>query len=223
MLRIEGLEVVRDRFRIRVESLVSGNVTVLLGRNGAGKTTLLKAVAGFIKPLRGVIMLDGRDITYAPPDRRGVGYMPQEPVKLPFKPRQAVDYFAKLFNADSQPLIERMNIQHLLRKNTLSLGENQVLTLAVLMLRRPRLLLLDEPTSNLDFLNRLNFWRIVKSLDTPMLYVTHDPLEAAVIADEIYLIEDGVVKGPHQNNLKHRSAQLIEELNIYKQLGTTHT
>jgi len=220
MLKVEGLEVVRGRFRLRVDRLLSSRVTVLLGRNGSGKSTFLKTVAGFIKPARGLILLDGRDITNVPAYKRQIGYISQEPIKLPFKPRQAIQYFAELFHIDSRQVIDKMRLEETLKKEKLSLGESQIIALAVLIMRGPRLLLLDEPTAGLDFLNRLNFWDIIKSLDIPMVYVTHDPIEASIIADDIYYIEDGVISGPFKNKLKHKATQYVMDLNIYLQLNT---
>ncbi|GBC68633.1 Sulfate/thiosulfate import ATP-binding protein CysA [archaeon HR01] len=219
MLVVEGLEVERRGLKLKVDRLVSSRVTVILGRNGSGKTTLLRTIAGYIKPRRGVITLNGRDITNLPPAERGVGYMPQHPVRLPFKPRDAIQYFAKVFKVNPEPVIDKMCLEPILRKERLSGGEGQILALAILLLRGAGLLLLDEPTTGLDFPNSVNFWNLVKSLNIPMVYVTHSPVEAASVGDEIYLVENGILKGPFENKLRNRIEEMVEELNLYKKMA----
>jgi len=216
LLVVEGLEVERTGFRINVERFVSSKITIILGCNGTGKTTLLKTIAGFIKPRKGVIHLNGRDITNLPPSERRIGYMPQQPIKLPYKPRDAIHYLAKIFRADPQPVIEKMRLEQILRKEKLSTGEAQILALSILLLRKTELLLLDEPTSSLDFPNSVNFWSLIRSLNIPMVYVTHNPVEAAAVGDEVYVIEDGVLRGPFENKLRSKAEELVETLNLYK-------
>lgn len=220
MLVVEGLEVERKGFRLKVEKLVSTRITIILGRNGTGKTTLLRTIAGFIKPRKGVITLNGRDITNLPPAERRVGYMPQQPVKLPYKPKDTINYFAKIFNADPQPVIEKLCLEPVLRKEKLSAGEAQLLTLAILLLRGAEVMLLDEPTTSIDFPNSVNFWNLVRSLKIPMVYVTHNPVEAAVVGDEIYLVEDGVFRGPFENKLREKVEEVVENLNLYKKIAS---
>ncbi|MEM1949669.1 MAG: ABC transporter ATP-binding protein [Nitrososphaerota archaeon] len=218
MLEVRGLEVRRGVFRLVLDELrVVGRVG-LLGRNGTGKSTLLRCLAGFIKPTKGRILLDGNDITNTPPSLRGVGYLPQEQVRLPLKPGDAIKYFERRFGVSGAEVVDRLGMASLLRKPALSLGENQIVNLAIVMMKNPRLLLLDEPTANLDFLNKITFWKVLENLRIPLLYVSHDPLEASLIGESIYLIEEGRVKGPYLNPLKPKAVEMLEELNLYKKL-----
>ncbi|MCS7129413.1 MAG: ATP-binding cassette domain-containing protein [Candidatus Caldarchaeum sp.] len=216
MFEAEGLVVERGGFRISVDRLRVDDRVVLLGRNGSGKTTLLKCFAGFIRPSKGRLLLNGEEITNLSPSMRRIGYIPQEPVRLPLKPSQVVEFFARKFSANGLEILNKLGISYILDKEALSQGESQIVNLAVVMMRRPELLLLDEPTANLDYLNQVGFWRVLRTLPTPMVYVTHDPLEASLIADHIYLVEDGSVRGPYSNPLRERAELLVEDFNLYK-------
>lgn len=218
MLEVHGLMVRRGGLRLRVDHLKVGERGVLLGRNGSGKSTLLRCLAGFIKPSKGTILLDGRDITNLHPSLRSIGYIPQEPVRLPLKPADAIKYFEEKFGVDGSEIVERLGMGGLLHKSSLSTGESQIINLAIVLMRGPRLLLLDEPTANLDFLNKVNYWRILKDLSTPMVYVTHDPIEAAVVGDMIYIMDNGYVQGPHQNPLGLKVEDLLEDFNLYRRM-----
>ncbi|MEM4417438.1 MAG: hypothetical protein QXD32_05210, partial [Nitrososphaerota archaeon] len=65
----------------------------------------------------------------------------------------------------------------------------------------------------------VNFWNLVRSLNIPMVYVTHSPVEAAFVGDEIYLVENGILKGPFENKLRNRIEEMVEELNLYKKMA----
>ncbi len=221
MLEAYGLEVRRGAFKVVVEDLKVEGSTVLLGRNGSGKSTLLRCLAGFIKPVKGRITLDGQDITNTPPSMRKIGYMPQEPVKVPLNPSKTIEYFGKRFGTEVTDVVDRMGLASILSKRAASLGEGQLINLAVLLMRKPRVLLLDEPTGNLDFLNKMMFWQALKNLSIPMIYVTHDPLEASVVGESIYLIDEGVVKGPFPNMLRSRALDAVNTFNLYAWLGKT--
>jgi len=205
----------RGNFRLRVNHLHATGRIVLLGRNGSGKSTLLKCVAGFIKPIKGVIRLDGEEITYLPPDKRGVGYLPQDTFRLPLTPSKALSYFSKIFRIDAASLETELSLTNLLEKESLSTGESQIINLSIILLKKPKLLLLDEPTSSLDYVNRRLFWGFIQKLKKPMLYVTHDPLEAAVVGEEYYLLEDGGTYGPFENRLKDEIDDVISLLDPY--------
>ncbi len=192
---------------------------VILGRNGSGKSTLLQAIAGFIKPVRGTISVDGVDVTRLPPRRRSIGYIPQEPVRLPLTPGRALEYFSSMYGRDYKPLLDDLGVGYLVEKKRVSVGEGQLLALVLVMLKEPAVLLLDEPVSSLDYLNKLSFWKALKRLRKPALVVTHDPLEAAYIADVLYVIKDGRVLGPYENNLREASREALQTFNLYERLG----
>lgn len=220
MLKLMDLEVRRRNFTVSVDRLELDGSSVLLGRNGSGKSTLLRCVAGFIKPSKGRIIIDGLDVTDTPPAMRGIGYMPQEQVKLPLKPSKALEYFAKKFNVAASTILKESGLDYILEKEALSVGESQIMNVAIILMRRPKLLLLDEPTSNFDFINKITFCRFLKKLSIPMVYVTHDPIEASLIADRIYLMENGLVKKSYTNPLRDKAEKVLEEFNLYRLLDS---
>jgi len=221
VLTVRDVEIRRGRFRLYVERLEVGSHVVILGRNGSGKSTLLQTIAGFIKPVKGTIAVDGVEVTGLPPRLRNLGYIPQEPVRLPMTPQEALEYFGKVFGRDYRPLLEELGVAHLLGKRKISVGEGQLLALALVMLKDPAALLLDEPVGSLDYPNKLSFWTVLKKLRKPALIVTHDPLEAAYIADVLYVIEDGRVWGPHPNTMRELSMEALQNFNLYEKLGAT--
>ncbi len=222
MLEAYDLEVRRGSFKVRVEGLRVDGVVVLLGRNGSGKSTILRCLAGFIKPVKGRIILDGQEITNTPPSMRKIGYMPQEPVKIPLNPSKTIEYFGERFGTDGADVVDKMGLADVLGKEAVSPGESQIINLAVLMMRKPRVLLLDEPAGNLDFLNKIRFWQVLKNLSIPMVYVTHDPIEASVVGETIYFLHEGLIKGPFPNTLKTKALDTIDVLNLYTWLEKTH-
>jgi molybdate/tungstate transport system ATP-binding protein len=202
MLEVVDFEVRAYGIEIRVDELRVLGRTVLLGRNGSGKTTLMRAVMGFLRPERGRVLVDGKDVTDLPPERRPMGYVPQRQVVLPMRPIEQLEYFARLHNVDWRPVAEKLGLLEALGKEGLSGGERQLLNLATVLLRGPRVLVLDEPASHLDFPNKLLVLRALRSINVPTLYVTHDPLEAFLVADEIAVLKDGRLVGPEENRMR---------------------
>ncbi len=201
-VRAYGIEIEVDELR------VSGKVA-LLGRNGSGKTTLIRAIMGFLRPEKGRVLVDRKDVTELPPERRPMGYVPQKQVALPMRPIEQLEHFARLHNTDWRPVAEQLGLRDLLGKEGLSGGERQLLNVASVLLRRPRVLLLDEPTSHLDFPNKLLVLRAVRFIGIPVVYVTHDPLEALLVADEIVLLKNGRLEGPKENGMREWAEESI--------------
>src|SRR5690348_6081473 len=139
-------------------SAPTGQVVCLMGRNGVGKTTLLKTIMGLIKAKTGKITFDGKDITNAAPHIRaqaGIGYVPQgrgifphltvyENLLMGFEaaPRQKISLDAVNEMYDMFPIIKTMQKRV---AGTLSGGQQQQLAIARVLVRRPRMLVLDEP------------------------------------------------------------------------------
>ncbi len=220
MLEIRNLVIVRGSWRLEIELLRVRSKTVLLGRNGAGKSTLLKAIMGLIRPAEGKIVVNGRDISDLAVEDRPLGYIPQGVVRLAMTPRDQLEYFSKLHGTDYKPLISKLGLEDLLRKRNLSVGESQLLAIATVLLKNPEALLMDEPCANLDWLNKKLVLNLVKSLETPILYVTHDPLEALLIADEIALLEDGRLRGVYPNEWREKVRRDFELYDLYERLKT---
>lgn len=219
MLEVVDLTVRAYDVEVRVGELRVSGRTALLGRNGSGKTTLVRAITGFLRPERGRVLVDGTDVTHLPPERRPIGYVPQAQVVLPLRPRDQLEYFAALHGTDWRPVAERLGVLGLLRKEGLSGGERQLLNVATVLLRRPRVLILDEPTQFLDFPNRLLVLRALMSIDVPMLFVTHDPMEALLLADEVVVLRDGRLEGPVRNELREWAEGSMERMaEVYAEL-----
>jgi molybdate transport system ATP-binding protein len=191
-------------FRLELALSLGRETFALVGPSGAGKTTVLRAVAGLARPERGRIVLDGdvlfdseTGVTLQPEDRR-VGFVFQEYALFPHMTvAQNVAYGAR--NGTGE-LLERFRISHLAKAKPgeLSGGERQRVGLARALAREPGVLLLDEPLSALDphtrAALRLELKDLLDELDLPVLLVTHDFHDAAVLADRVAALDEGRVR-----------------------------
>jgi len=201
MIRIENLYKEWRDFSLKDINLEikKGEYFVLLGPTGAGKTLLLEMIAGFYTPERGRIWIDGRDVTYLPPEKRRIGFIYQDYSLFPhLTVRQNVEFGLKPSNPErSKEIMERLGISHLADRypKTLSGGEQQKVAIARAIAINPSLLLLDEPLSSLDprtkdYL-RGELKRIKQEFGITMVHVTHDHAEAILLADRIAVMMDG--------------------------------
>ncbi|MCS7145507.1 MAG: ATP-binding cassette domain-containing protein [Nitrososphaerota archaeon] len=218
VLEVRDLVVSKGGFRLEIKYLQVTRKTVLLGRNGAGKSTLLRCLMGFIRQVSGLILVEGRDISQLPPEERPLGYIPQRVVKLPLAPKQQLEFFSRLHCGDYRPLVSKLGLSSLVDKKNLSLGEAQLLTIATTLLKNPSALLMDEPCANLDWPTKRLVLETVRNIDVPVLYVTHDPLEALMIADEVALLENGILKEVYPNNAREDMSGVFELYDLYKRL-----
>lgn len=189
-------------------TIPSGKLIGLLGPSGCGKSTTLYMISGLLKPTDGKIFFGDEDVTNVPPEDRGIGLVfqnyalyphmtvqqnilfPLENLKVP-KP-EAMERAQKI--ADLVGIGELMN-----RKPVqLSGGQQQRVAIARALVKEPRVLLLDEPLSNLDARLRLQtreeIRRIQRETGITTIFVTHDQEEAMSISDEIILMDFGVMK-----------------------------
>jgi molybdate transport system ATP-binding protein len=190
-----------------------GEVVALLGPNGAGKTTALRAIAG-LRPLdAGRIELDGRVLdepaagTFVPPEQRSVGVVFQDHLLFPHLTAlenvafglRARGVRRREARAAAQAWLDRMGLADVAgaRPRTLSGGEAQRVALARALAVEPRLLLLDEPLAALDAGTRVrvraDLRRHLAAFPGGRLLVTHDPLDAIVLADRLVILERGRV------------------------------
>lgn len=189
-----------------------GTVTAILGPNGAGKTTLLHLLLGIQLPLSGSILLDEQPLrSYS---RRNLSrllglvpqseYVPFEYSVIEYVTLGRAPYLGPLElpgEADvdiARGALESASISHLENRPipALSGGELQLVLLARALCQQPRILLLDEPTSHLDLSNRNITLRILDQLrasGTTIIFSTHDPEAAALIADDLVLMRSGQV------------------------------
>lgn len=191
----------------------AGTVTAILGPNGAGKTTLLNLALGWLTPQSGQVRLDGRPLIHY--SRRDLGQqmalVPQsERIPFDFSILEYVllgraPYLAPLEMPGEQDClvceqaIAQVGLGHLGRRavTTLSGGERQLALVARALAQKPRLLLLDEPTSHLDLGNKVRFIKLMQDLaahGVTLLFTTHEPEVAAAIATHLVLMRDGQVR-----------------------------
>jgi molybdate transport system ATP-binding protein len=202
----------RDGFRVEAAFRVgSGETVALLGPNGAGKSTVVLAVAGLVRPSSGSIVLDGSVLddvaraTHRPPAARPVGVVFQDLLLFPHL--SAVENAAfplrsrGVARGDARRraslALERFGVAHRARARpgALSGGEAQRVALARALVHQPWVMLLDEPLSALDVSARTRTRELLReTLDRFPGYrvlVTHDPVEAATLADRMILLEEG--------------------------------
>jgi molybdate transport system ATP-binding protein len=208
------LHVTRGGFALDLElSVGAGEVVALVGPNGAGKTTTLRALAGLLRPDRGSVVLGGRtldrelaaDPIWTPPHRRSVAVVFQDYLLFPhltvldnvaFGPR-AAGLRRPAARQSAHEWLRRMDAADLasLRPAQLSGGQAQRVALARALATGPDLLLLDEPLAALDARTRLSvrgeLRRHLAVFDGATIVITHDPTDAAVLADRLVVIEFG--------------------------------
>jgi iron(III) transport system ATP-binding protein len=185
-----------------------GSFFALLGPSGCGKTTLLRLIAGLIRPDRGAILLDGVDITALEPEKRKVGMVFQNYALFPFMTvRENIEYGLKVQRrtaadreARTAACLSMVGLDGFENRNIseLSGGEQQRVALARSLVVEPRVLLLDEPLSNLDArlrdAMRQELKKLQKNLGITTIFVTHDQTEALTMSDRIAVFNQGVCK-----------------------------
>ncbi len=194
------------------ETFRDGEFVTLLGPSGCGKTTMLRIIAGFEKPTSGELYLDDRLVsggkTFVPPEKRGIGMVFQSyavwphmnvfdnvayPLRIQKQTKEQIDRAVGkvLETVHLSQYAERLPSQ-------LSGGQQQRVALARALVAAPKLLLLDEPLSNLDAKlresMRFEIKEIQRQTGITVVYVTHDQTEAMAMSDRIFLINRGVVQ-----------------------------
>ena len=189
-----------------------GKLIGLLGPSGCGKSTTLNMICGLEKPSSGKIFFGDDDVTELPPENRGVGMVFQsyalyphltvlQNIMFPLENRKAKDKMSKEeMKAKAVEAAKLVQIDQLLERkpSELSGGQQQRVAIARALVKVPRVLLLDEPLSNLDARLRLQtreeIRRIQKETGITTVFVTHDQEEAMSISDMIVVMEAGVVQ-----------------------------
>ena len=197
----EDLKVLKDVSLV----IKPGEFFTLLGPSGCGKTTILRLILGSISPDEGRIYFGNEDVTAVPCHKRKAGIVYQNYALFPhmtaykniafgLEIRGAPDIATKI-----RDIMEKMNILGLEDRypNQLSGGQQQRVALARTLVVRPRVLLLDEPLSNVDAKLRYELREEIKNLQKLMgittLYVTHDQEEALIISDRIAIMDSGKI------------------------------
>lgn len=190
----------------RVSLLVGeGELLALLGPSGCGKTTTLRMIGGFEDPDQGRIEFEGRDITHLPPEDRGIGFVFQDYALFPHLTVQDNVKFGLRHLPRGERQARAMDMLRLVglealatrRPHQLSGGQQQRVALARALAVSPRLILMDEPFSNLDAKMRVETRQevrnLLKSSGSAGILVTHDQEEALALADRIAVMDGGRV------------------------------
>jgi len=184
-----------------------GEVFGLLGHNGAGKTTLVNQVVGLLRPTFGSIRIDGRDMVADPGlARRLCSFQAQAQVPIDgLTPRQAIDLLGQLrgaSKADAQGrrerLVEALDLREWLDVDAsrLSGGVKRLVAFAMAAVAPGRVVMLDEPTNDVDPVRRRLLWRQVRALadhGAAVLLVTHNVIEAERSVDRLAILDEGRV------------------------------
>jgi molybdate transport system ATP-binding protein len=207
VLKIDNLQFHVGAFSLELSLELKSRVTGLYGPSGAGKTTLLEIITGLKNPRHGIIVLSGREFfnasarTCIPPEKRNVGYVPQDLALFPHKSVRAnLQYGTRVSDGEFRHIVSEFRLGPLLdrRPHQLSGGEKQRVAIGRALMTQPALLMLDEPLSSLDESLKsraLDLFRHLKEkFDLPLLYVSHDANELAQICDEIVVIQSGRAK-----------------------------
>lgn len=185
-----------------------GELIALLGPSGCGKTTSMRAIAGLLTPASGTIEIDGQDVTRMPANKRGIGLVFQSYALFPhLSAFENVAFGLRLRKLPDAEVRERANQGmatvgltgfEARKPGEMSGGQQQRLALARSLVMEPKVLLLDEPLSNLDARLRLEMrnelQRVQKDTGITMVFVTHDQSEALALADRIVLMKEGKIE-----------------------------
>ncbi len=186
-------------------SIREGEFVTLLGPSGCGKTTTLRIIGGFEEPDSGRVMLDGQDVTDLPAYHRPVNLVFQDFALFPhMSVAQNIGYGLRIAGLDKSEIAERVSASLRMvdlsdkagnRPSELSNGQKQRVALARALIRRPKVLLLDEPLSALDLKLReamqVELKHLHEKLGITFIMVTHDQTEALVMSDRIVVMSGG--------------------------------
>jgi ABC-type sugar transport system ATPase subunit len=228
MITIKGLSKVLGNFHLGPLNLEldDAQILVVLGRNGSGKTTLLNLIAGILQTDEGKIFLDKNLLNGISLEKRKIGYVFQRLYLFPH-----LDVFSNItfglqsrknseFVIKTNEMISMLGIEKLLTRKIQSLsgGEQQKVAIARSLLTEPRLLLMDEPFSNIDVTSKYTLIQEIKTilhdLKIPTIYVTHYANEAFNMADKIMILHNGYVveDGTKDEILLKPKAELTKSL-----------
>ncbi|HEV7320492.1 MAG TPA: ABC transporter ATP-binding protein [Ensifer sp.] len=212
--RYGGVEIMRDLDL----AIADGEFVVIVGPSGCGKSTLVRMIAGIEETTSGTIVIDGRDVTKAPPVERQLAMVFQSYALYPHMTvRQNMGFGLKLAKLPGSTIREKVDaaadalkLKHLLDRypRQLSGGQRQRVAIGRAIVREPTAFLFDEPLSNLDAAlrvdMRLEIAKLHRSLGATMIYVTHDQVEAMTLADRIVVLKEGRI-------MQHGSPQELYE------------
>ncbi len=207
MIEIKGLKAKLGSFVLEIENLKieKGEYFVVLGPSGVGKTVLIDVIGGIIVPQKGKILIDGKDVTKLPPEKRGIAIVPQDYALFPHMSAYDNIAYGLRIRGLSEDLIKDkvlglakiFEIERILSKkpSSLSGGERQRVALARALIVNPKAILLDEPLASLDPRLRMKARSFIKGLHKDLkftaIHVTHNIADAAALSRRIGYMEEG--------------------------------
>jgi iron(III) transport system ATP-binding protein len=197
--KIEGNRKILDNINLLIEPF---SRTALIGETGSGKSTLLKIMAGLNQPSTGTAHFEGKRIEgpleVLIPGHKQIGYLSQHFELLNnYRVEELLDMANKMEQNEADEIYQLCKIEHLLKRktNAISGGERQRIALARVLVGKPKLLLLDEPFTNLDLSNNKIINGIINELcesrKTTVVLVSHDPANILSWADQIIVLQEG--------------------------------
>lgn len=211
--KTEGEKLVVNHLSFTQESLQK---IAIAGETGSGKTSLLKMIAGFAEPASGKIFFNGEKVL-GPNEQliaghKGIAYLSQYfELRNNYYVHELLEMANKLPDGEADKIFSICQVEHLLhrRTNQLSGGEKQRIALARLLITSPKLLLLDEPFSNLDAIHKSTIKKVIhdigEQLGITCILVSHDSLDTLPWADIIIVMKDGeIVQMDTPQNIYHR-------------------
>ncbi len=192
-------------FEVRADFEFRRGFNVILGPSGCGKTTTLRIMCGLEKADEGfmrccgTLFFDTQRGIFLPPQKRRLGIVFQEDNLLPhLNVRENIEFATRKAEKGGnfpESLIERFGLKGMEHKkpDQLSGGQRQRVAIIRALAYNPRAILMDEPFSYLDFRTKMNVMNLLKEieLNIPILFVTHDPFEAYLLADRVFIMEGG--------------------------------
>jgi len=194
-----------DNVSVKVKE---GELVTLLGPSGCGKTTTLRMIAGFEIPTSGKIFIDGKEVSMIPPNQRPTTMVFQNYALFPHMTVfENISYGLKIHKESAQNIKEKtekiinlVGLEGLSKRSPahLSGGQQQRVSLARSLIMEPKVLLLDEPLSNLDaklrISTRLEIRKLQQRIGITSVYVTHDQEEAMTLSDRVVIMNDGKIQ-----------------------------
>jgi len=211
MLRVEDVRVQQGDFALSADFVLErGTRTAVLGPSGAGKSTLLGAIGGYLPTITGRILVDGADVTEAPPDRRGIAMLFQDGnlfphlslaqnVGLGMRPTLRL---TEVERAQVQESLDRVGLKTLAdrKPGQISGGQQSRAALARILVQQKPVLLLDEPFAALgpalrrEMLDTMS--ELATAADATVLMITHAPEDAERVSDSVLFVDRGKVDPP---------------------------